>query len=147
VMCAQPRVAELYDHRVHGSVAHATTLGGNCLAMAVGAKIFEVLERDRLVEHAERLGAEALGRLSKLIGRAPEVTAVRGRGLFIGIEIDAEATGGRFTQARDIVNRCLELGVLINATQGNVVRIAPAVNVTAEDLSRGLDVLEQALVG
>jgi len=147
VMCAQPRVAELYNAKTQGGVKHATTLGGNCLSMAVTARIFDVLQRDNLVEHAETLGSNAMQRLRTFAASCSVVKDVRGRGLFIGIELDASAHDAWFDTAADVVNRCLDQGLLINATQGNVLRIAPPVTITADELDRGLAQLERVIAG
>lgn len=147
VMCAQPRVAELYNAKTQGGVKHATTLGGNCLSMAVTARIFEVLQRDHLVEHAATLGHAAVERLRTFAQSHPAVKDVRGRGLFIGIELDPSAQGAWFDTATDVVNRCLDQGLMVNATQGNVLRIAPPVTITSEELGRGLEQLEKVIAG
>lgn len=147
VMCAQPRVAELYNAKTQGGVKHATTLGGNCLSMAVTARIFEVLQRDHLVEHAATLGRAAVERLRTFAQSHPAVKDVRGRGLFIGIELDPSAEGAWFDTATDVVNRGLEQGLMINAAQGNVLRIAPPVTISVEELGRGLDQLEKVIAG
>ncbi|MBB6428582.1 aspartate aminotransferase family protein [Algisphaera agarilytica] len=147
VMCAQPRVAELYNAKTQGGVKHATTLGGNCLSMAVTARIFEVLQRDSLVEQAEALGNAAMERLRAFAQSNTAVKDVRGRGLFIGIELDPSADGAWFGSATDVVNRCLEQGLMINGTQGDTLRIAPPVTITSDELDRGLDQLEQVIAG
>ncbi|MEO0514860.1 MAG: aminotransferase class III-fold pyridoxal phosphate-dependent enzyme [Planctomycetota bacterium] len=147
VMCAQPRIAELYNAKTQGGVKHATTLGGNCLSMAVTARIFEVLQRDHLVEHAATLGDAAMDRLRSFAEAHPAVKNVRGRGLFIGVELDTTAEGAWFANAADVVNRCLDQGLLINAAQGNVLRLAPPVTITSDELHRGLDQLERVIAG
>ncbi len=145
VMCAGPRVADLYDAQKHG-VKHATTLGGNCLAMAVTAEIFRVIERDLLLDHAAALGRYAVERLLAFSKKCPAISAVRGRGLFIGIDLDpANATA--FTNAADVVNRCMEQGVLINGTQNTILRIAPSLTITRQQMDDGLDVMERAISG
>ena len=147
VMCAKDSVADLFHHRHYGGAIHATTLGGNCLSMAVAAKIFDVIERDNLLEHARQLGEHAMQRLRKLAADCPAVTDVRGRGLFVGAELDPQASGASFEQPTDIVARCREQGVLTNVAHGRVLRLAPAMVITRDELDRGLDVIEQAIRG
>ncbi len=147
VMCATPRLAELYNARTQGGVKHATTLGGNCLSMAVTARIFEVLERDNLVAHAATLGDRAMQRLRRLGDTHPVVKDVRGRGLFIGVELDPSAPGAGFANAADVVDRCHQRGLMVNAAQPNVLRIAPALTITADELDEGLSILEEVLTG
>ncbi|MCC5828700.1 MAG: acetylornithine transaminase [Phycisphaeraceae bacterium] len=147
VMCSGPRAADLYDARKQGAVRHATTLGGNCLAMAVTARIFQVIERDGLLEHAANLGRRAMERLEKLKARAPWIGQVRGKGLFVGIELDECAATDRFKDAGEIVLRCQQRGVLIGSAQKWVVRLAPAINIESSTLDEGMDVLEDVLAG
>lgn len=146
-MCAQPKIAELYDWRKYGVAKHATTLGGNCLGMAVAAKVFEVIERDGLLERATRLGEAAIARLRSFAQKHPAVKTVRGKGLFIGVELDPGASGAWFKNGSDVVNKALERGLIINATQGTVLRLAPALTIDEPLLDEGLDLLESVLRG
>ncbi len=152
VMCASPRVAELYDCRKQGVVKHATTLGGNCLSMAAAAKLFDVLERDDLVAHALEMGARAVERLRESARQTPAIKRVRGVGLFIGIELAPGTEGSTlepawFENAKEVVDRCMERGVLINSTQGDVLRLAPPLTISQDDLDQGIDVIEQVITG
>ncbi len=142
-----PKFADLYDWRTHGHAVHATTLGGNCLSMAVTAAIFEVLDRDQLVPRADTLGQQVIARLTALANDNPAIKNVRGKGFYIGVELNPDASGGRFTSGGDVVKACMERGVLINAVQGSTLRIAPALNIDEDELARGLDVLEDVLKG
>lgn len=146
IMCAQPRVAELFDHRKHGVVAHATTLGGNCLSMAVAARIFDVVQRDNLVTKAASLGQHAVTRLQRFAKGTSVIKQVRGKGLFLGIELSPQA-GAWFKSASDVVAKLRERGVLINATQDVVLRIAPALTISQAELDAGLDAIEQVIHG
>lgn len=137
VMCASQRVAELFDHRSYGAAPHATTLGGNCVAMAVSAKLFDVLERDGLPEQAHRKGEAIMRRLRDAAGSIGRIGEVRGRGLFIGVEIDGAAG--------DVVKRCLEQGLIVGSAQSSVIRLAPPLIVSEAELDRGLSVLEGVL--
>lgn len=147
VMCARPAVAELFDYRKHGAVAHATTLGGNAIAMAAAARLFEVIERDRLVDRAAALGAKVMQRLRGFAASHPAVREVRGKGLFIGIELDLAAVGGGFENGRQIVERCLDRGVVINAAGTDVLRLAPPLVIDEAELDRGLEVVESVIAG
>jgi predicted acetylornithine/succinylornithine family transaminase len=146
VMCAKPELTSLFDARQHG-VRHATTLGGNPISMAAAARLFEVIERDNLTQHAVALGEHALERLQQWVQRYAFVRQVRGKGLFIGVELDAERDQAWFNNAREVFNEALKQGLLINATQGNVLRLAPAMTITQGQLDEGLDRLEKVLCG
>ncbi len=107
---------------------HGSTFGGNPLAAAVAMTALDVLQDERLVERAAELGPWLLGELDALRGGI--VTDVRGRGLFIGIEVDPRVTG-----ARPVVDRLLARGILSKDTHGTVIRIAPPLNIAREDLA------------
>jgi ornithine--oxo-acid transaminase len=106
---------------------HGSTFGGNPLASAVAMAALDVLSDEKLVERSAELGAWLLSELQDL--RSHIVSDVRGRGLFVGIEVDA-----RYTSARPVVDRLLARGILSKDTHGTVVRIAPPLNIPREDL-------------
>jgi ornithine--oxo-acid transaminase len=106
---------------------HGSPFGGNPLAAAVAIASLDVLVEERLVERAAELGAWLLSELQDL--RSHIVLDVRGRGLFVGIEVDA-----RYTSARPVVDRLLARGILSKDTHGTVVRIAPPLNIPRDDL-------------
>ena len=106
---------------------HGSTFGGNPLAAAVAMAALDVLFDEKLIERSAELGAWLLADLQDL--RGPIVRDVRGRGLFIGIEVAPE----RIT-ARPVVDRLLARGILSKDTHGTVVRIAPPLNIARDDL-------------
>jgi 4-aminobutyrate aminotransferase-like enzyme len=124
----------MFDQAVMGRVVHATTLGGNAVAMAVAARLFEVLERDNLVERAARLGEQIKTRLGKFAKKHKQITDIRGKGLFLGIEVDPAQ--GWFEKAADVANRCLDRGVMINAAKPTVLRLAPPMIVSEDELDK-----------
>ncbi len=107
---------------------HGSTFGGNPLAAAVAIAALDVLEDEKLVERSAELGAWLLDELSDL--RSHIVRDVRGRGLFVGIEVDP-----RYVGARAVVDRLLARRILSKDTHGTVVRIAPPLNIRREDLA------------
>ena len=106
---------------------HGSTFGGNPLAAAVAMAALDVLQDEKLVERSATLGAWLLAELQDL--RSDVVRDVRGRGLFVGIEVDS-----RRISARPVVDRLLARGILSKDTHGTVVRIAPPLNIPREDL-------------
>jgi len=101
---------------------HGSTFGGNPLAAAVAMAALDVLFDEHLIERARTRGAALLAELRRI--DSPLVADVRGRGMLIGIEIDA-----RHADARTVVERLLEHGILSKDTHGTVVRIAPPLNI------------------
>lgn len=146
-ICAKPHLAEYFDAVKQGLVKHATTMGGNCLAMAAAAAVFQVLERDGLVQRAAELGQHVMARLNHFAQACKAIAQVRGRGLFIGIELNPDAPGAWFKNASQVAERCMEQGVLVNATRDVVLRLAPPLIISREELDQGLEVLERAIRG
>ncbi len=145
VMCANERAARCFDLRQYGGVPHASTLGGNAVAMAVSARLFEVIDTDGLVERAAKLGEKIKTRLLKFADKNPIVKQVRGRGLFIGIELDFETENAPFDDVKQVTERCLEAGLLVNGTQGNVIRLAPPLIISDKEVEYGLNILTKVL--
>ncbi len=117
---------------------HGSTFGGNPLASAVALAALDVLEREDLCARSASLGAWLLSELRALAH--PLVTDVRGRGLFIGMEIDA-----RQVTARAVVDRLLARRILSKDTHGTVVRIAPPLVVARDDLAWAVGEIRGAL--
>ena len=101
---------------------HGSTFGGNPLAATVAMAALDVLFDERLIERARTVGARLLTGLRKI--ESPLIRDVRGRGLLVGIDIDP-----RLADARTVVLKMLEHGMLSKDTHGTVVRIAPPLNI------------------
>jgi len=112
--------------------SHGSTFGGNALAAAVGLTALEVLEEEGLIERSRTLGAHMLERLEGIA--SPVIKEVRGRGLFAGVDIDP-----RYGDARTACERLIEKGVLSKETHETVVRLAPPLIISREDLDWALD--------
>ena len=106
---------------------HGNTFGGNPLAAAVAMAALDVLFEEKLIQRSADVGAWLLADLQDLRGSI--VTDVRGRGLFVGIEVDRKRAS-----AREVVDRLLARGILSKDTHGTVVRIAPPLNIPQDDL-------------
>lgn len=116
---------------------HASTFGGNSLAMAAGLAVGETIEAEGLLEHVQRMERQVRSRLHQLQQQLPIIREIRTCGLMIGIELSIPA--------QPAVAKCMERGVLINATNETVVRLLPALNVPEADLLEGLDVVADVL--
>jgi len=106
---------------------HGSTFGGNPLAAAVALEALEVLFAERLIERSAELGEYLLAQLRTI--RSPLIREVRGKGLFIGLEVDA-----RRTDARAVVDRLLARGLLSKDTHGTVVRFAPPLPIGKDEI-------------
>jgi predicted acetylornithine/succinylornithine family transaminase len=135
VMWAKPDLARLLVPGTHGC-----TLGANPICMAVAKAIFDVIERERLLKHAQALGEHAYNRFREDKRVKEKIKEVRGRGLMLGIELKAAPASG-------FVERALARGVVINLTAKNVVRLAPAINIPRDQWDKGLDRTIETIAG
>jgi len=117
---------------------HGSTFGGNPLACAVAIAVVDLLNSGEFQERARELGALLHERLRALIGHG--VTAVRGRGLWAGIDIDPALMTGR-----EACERLMAVGVLAKDTHGSTIRLAPPLVVTEEDVNFAVDRLAEVL--
>ncbi|HEV2612129.1 MAG TPA: ornithine--oxo-acid transaminase [Noviherbaspirillum sp.] len=113
---------------------HGSTFGGNPLASAVGTAALQLLKQDNLAERADKLGARLLEGLRAI--RHPAIRGVRGKGLLIGLDLDPAQVS-----ARTFCERLLQHGVLSKETHETVVRFAPPLVITEQELDAGLDVI------
>lgn len=134
VMFAKRHLAKLMVPGRHGS-----TLGGNPICMAAAVALLDVIESENLLAHAAELGEHAMTRLRTDDRAKPAIAEVRGRGLFLGIELK-EAP-------EKIVERGLDKGVVINLTAQKVIRLAPPINISRADWDDGLNRVIDLIVG
>jgi ornithine--oxo-acid transaminase len=117
---------------------HGSTFGGNPLACAVGRAVVALLAEGSLLEHTRAMGEILHEGLREFVGRG--ATAVRGVGLWAGVDVDPELGTGR-----EVCERLAALGVLAKDTHGPTVRLSPPLVITEPDLHTALAALRQAL--
>lgn len=113
--------------------SHGSTYGGNPLAAAAALAALQVIEEERLAERSAELGGHLLYELRKI--RHPHIKEIRGRGLLAGIEL--------LVPARSYCERLAELGMLCKETHDSVIRLAPPLVISPEDLDWALARLRQ----
>lgn len=123
---------------VLGPGQHGSTFGGNPLAAAVGLEVVRMLASGEPQQRARLLGAHLHDRLLPLVGRG--VVAVRGAGLWAGIDIDPELATGRA-----VCEALMRRGVLAKDTHGSTIRLAPPIVVEQADLDWAVEQLEAVL--
>ncbi|MGZ8993632.1 MAG: aminotransferase class III-fold pyridoxal phosphate-dependent enzyme, partial [Burkholderiaceae bacterium] len=128
-------INEVMDQFEPGS--HGSTFGGNPLAARVGREALAVIEEEQLVERSCQLGAHLLSRLHAL--SSPLIRAVRGRGLWAGVELDASVS------AREVAEQMAVRGVLTKDTHETVIRFAPPLTIDRAALDWGIDVFAAVL--
>ena len=119
-LLAGPRAANVFQPGNHG-----TTFGGNPLAMRAGLETVRIMEDEKLLDNAARVGAHLKAALQQALAGNPGVKEVRGEGLMIGVEL-AKPCGV-------LAQRALEAGLLISVTADSVVRLVPPLILTRDE--------------
>ncbi|WP_431308872.1 ornithine--oxo-acid transaminase [Halalkalibacter flavus] len=130
VVCADREILGVFEPGSHGS-----TFGGNPLACAVSIAALDVLEEEKLIERSNELGNYLLEKLKAI--RNPIIKEVRGRGLFVGVELTEPA--------RTYCEQLKEEGLLCKETHETVIRFAPPLVISKEDLDWAIEKIYQVL--
>jgi ornithine--oxo-acid transaminase len=118
---------------------HGSTFGGNPLGAAVAREALRVLVEEGMIENSASLGAYALDRLRAIA--SPHIREVRGRGLWIGIELEPEAGG-----ARRFCEQLAAEGILCKETHTHVIRVSPPLVISRQELDWALERFEKVLM-
>lgn len=116
---------------------HASTFGGNPIAMAAGLATIETIEQDHLLERCKENSDRFKRHLTNLASELSIIKELRIRGMMIGIDLKISGAPA--------VGMCLERGVLINSTHDTVIRLLPALNITPEQVDEGCAVVTEVL--
>ena len=116
---------------------HATTFGGGPLACAAALAVFEAIEKEKLLNNAVIVGSYLFKKLHELRKKHPIIREVRGLALMAGIELTVDG--------KSIYEECLKRRLLINCTQGNVLRIMPPLVVKEKEVDRAVEILDEVL--
>ena len=117
---------------------HGSTYGGNPLACAAGYATLKYIIDCTLAENARQVGQYLMDGLRQLQGEFPFVTEVRGRGLLVAMEFNADI-------GQSVVTACLERGLLINRVKPNAIRFVPPLIIDNKEVDRALDILGKVL--
>lgn len=137
--------AEIMGSWVPGQ--HASTFGANPVAVEAALATLEVINAEKLMENAVKMGRVAMKRLEEMKERYEIVGDVRGKGLFIGVEIvKSKRTKERgVREAEEVERACFKDGLILITAGENTLRVIPPLNVAREELEEGLDVMEGAI--
>ncbi len=116
---------------------HASTFGGNPLAMAAGVATIQTIEEDGLLDNVAQRAAEFRHHFEQLKTELPIISEVRVMGMMVGVDLTIPSGPA--------VGKCMQRGLLINATQETVVRLLPPLNVTAEQVEEGCSIISDVL--
>jgi acetylornithine/N-succinyldiaminopimelate aminotransferase len=131
-MLARAEIAKSFSPGTHGS-----TFGGNPLMAGAAIATINTLLGDRFLEQANLMGAYLVDKLTELKFRYPFISEVRGLGLMVGMTLDIPGA--------DIVLQGLEKGLLLNVTQGKVLRFVPPLIVTEAEIDEMVQILDEIL--
>jgi predicted acetylornithine/succinylornithine family transaminase len=120
-----------------GPGTHASTFGGNPLAMAAAIATLETILAEGFLENCRKMGEYLQERLWSLRKDHPVIQDVRGKGLLVGLDLTVEGNS--------IVKACLERGVLINCTFDHILRMVPPLVITRQDVDRLVQVLDEVM--
>ena len=112
---------------------HASTFGGNSLSCAAANAVIDYILDNKLMDNAEKQGSYFITRLEELKQSNRNNKEVRGKGLMIAIEMENEC--------KDIVNKCLENGLLINCASEKSLRFLPPLTVTQKEIDEAIGIL------
>jgi predicted acetylornithine/succinylornithine family transaminase len=116
---------------------HASTFGGNPLSTAAGVATMEVLLEDSFLDNCRERGEYFYGGLVTLKEKYPLILQVKGKGLILGIELAGEG--------KAVAQECMERGVLINCTMGNILRFLPPLIITEKEIDTLMHLLDELL--
>jgi acetylornithine/N-succinyldiaminopimelate aminotransferase len=116
---------------------HASTFGGNPLACAAALAVIEAIEEEAMVKSAEENGKLLMAGLNCYVDQYEQVQAVRGLGLMVGLVVEG--------QAKEVVDTCRDMGLLLCCAGEHVVRFVPPLNVKEGDLEEAMEMVSDAL--
>jgi acetylornithine/N-succinyldiaminopimelate aminotransferase len=116
---------------------HASTFGGNPLAMAAGIAAVRMIEEEGLLDNCRRMSDRFRTRFEALQSELPLIRELRIRGLMIGLDLNVPAAA--------VVQKAMQRGVLLNVTHDTVVRLLPPLNITEEQVDQGCEAVADVL--
>jgi len=126
-----------FDPKEKGAMS-STWGGGHRIDMAVGAKVIEVIKRDRLLDNAKKMGSLLLKRLSELVGKY-EIIGARGLGLMIAVEFESK-------ESRDkVLQEAFKNGLILLPAGEKVIRVIPPLIITEKEIDEGLEIFNRSL--
>jgi ornithine--oxo-acid transaminase len=128
--------SEVMQWFVPGS--HGSTFGGYPLAAAIGKRSLEVIEEEKLVENSNQQGSYFLAELKKI--ESPILKQIRGKGLWIGVEIDTKIINGR-----NICKHLLKKGILSKETHASIIRFAPPLIIEKKEIDWAVHTFKETL--
>ena len=131
-MIVKKELADVFKPGMHGS-----TFAGSPLVCKAALGVIKAIYAEKMMKNVKVQGAYLVAQLNLLKSKHEIIKEVRGLGLMIGVELSIEGSA--------IFKECFAKGLIINCTQGNVLRIMPALNVTRRQINRAIHILDGAM--
>jgi predicted acetylornithine/succinylornithine family transaminase len=131
-LLAKDKIASAFVPGSHGS-----TFGGNPLACSAALATLETILEEGILENCRKVGEYFLCKLGELKEKHSRIREVRGRGLILAVELTVPGA--------EFVLKCMEKGILINCTNGSVLRFVPPLILTRQDVDRAVEILDEVL--
>ncbi len=117
---------------------HASTFGGNPIVTAAANAVLDAIEKENLLDNASRMGDYLFKQLSRLKRRYPKIiNNIKHKALMIGVELNVDG--------KEIVDECFNKKLLINCTQGNILRIMPSITVKKGEINKAIKILSEVI--
>jgi acetylornithine/N-succinyldiaminopimelate aminotransferase len=131
-MVVKKELADVFKPGMHGS-----TFAGSPLVCKAALGVLKAIYADKMMQNVKSQGPYLMGLLEALKSKYDIIKEVRGLGLMIGVELTIDGTA--------IFKECFNRGLIINCTQGQVLRIMPALNVTRRQINKAVHILDGAI--
>ena len=131
-MIVKRELADVFKPGMHGS-----TFAGSPFICKAALGVIRAIHSDKILSNVKKMGPYLIKKLEELKSKYGIIKEVRGVGLMVGVELTMPADS--------IFKECFEHGLIINCTQGNVLRIMPALNVTRAQINKAMFILDKAL--
>ena len=132
VMIAKKELSDLLTPGMH-----ASTFGGGAVICRAALGVLKAIQKEKILKNCQNMGAYLLEKLNSLKTAYPVIKEIRGMGLMLGMELSIEG--------KQIVQKCLEQGLLINCTHDKVLRLMPALNITKNEIDKAVKILDSVL--
>jgi len=116
---------------------HASTFGGGPVICKAALGVLKAIQKEKLLANCRKMGEHLLGKLNNLKNSHPAIKEVRGMGLMLCLELNIEG--------KQIVQKCIDEGLLINCTHDKVLRLMPALNITKKEIDKAVTILGEVL--
>jgi acetylornithine/N-succinyldiaminopimelate aminotransferase len=128
-MIVKKELADVFKPGMHGS-----TFAGSPLVCKAALGVIKAIYAEKIMKNVKAQGPYLIARLNELKSKYDLIKEVRGLGLMIGVELTVDGTA--------VFKECFSRGLIINCTQGNVLRIMPALNVTRRQINKAIHILD-----